>query len=70
MAVFEIIPGSDKLFHPDVLEKDVVASIEMRYSLCDDTTQLQLVKDCINNYTDFELIDKDLQFATAVICLL
>lgn len=66
LAVFEIIPASDKLFHPDVLAKDVVASIEMRYSLCDDTTQLQMVKDCINNYTDFEMIDKDLQFATAV----
>lgn len=66
LAVFEIVPASDKLFHADIHAKDLVASIEISYSLCDDTTQLQLVKDCLNNFTDFEKIDKDLQFATAV----
>lgn len=66
LAVFEIVPASDKLFHPEEDAKDVVANIQMRYSLCDDTAHLQLEKDCLNNFTEFDKIDKDLQFATAV----
>jgi len=66
LAIFEIIPASDKLFKPDTFPKDAVAEIEMRYSLCNDTTLLTLTNVCPANYTDFKSIDKDLQFATAV----
>ena len=66
LAIFEILPASDKLFKPDTFPKDVVAEIEMRYSLCNDTTMLTLTNSCLANYTDFKSIDKDLQFATAV----
>ena len=66
LAVFEIVPAGDKLFTPDMFAKDVVANIEMRYSLCDDTAHLQMIKDCPANFIEFENIDKDLQFATAV----
>ena len=66
LAIFEIVPASDRLFKPEVLPKDVVANIEMRYSLCDDTAQLLMTKACLANYTEFKSIDKDLQFATAV----
>ncbi len=66
LAIFEIIPASDRLFKTEVLPKDIVANIEMRYSLCDDTTQLVLKNYCLANFADFKSIDRDLQFATAV----
>ena len=66
LAIFEIVPASDKLFKPDIFPKDVVAEIEMRYSLCNDTALLTLTNACLANYADFKTIDKDLQFATAV----
>ena len=66
LAIFEIVPASDKLFNPEILPKDIIANIEMRYSLCDDTTHLMLKKACLANYTEFKNMDKDLQFATAV----
>lgn len=66
IAIFEIIPTSDKLFKPDLLPKDRIADIEMRYSLCDDTTLLLSKNYCLANYIDFKSLDKELQFATAV----
>jgi Ca-activated chloride channel family protein len=66
LAIFEIVPASDKLFNPEILPKDIIANIEMRYSLCDDTTHLMLKNACLANFTEFKNIDKDLQFATAV----
>ena len=66
LAIFEIVPADDKLFKPDILPKDIVANIEMRYSLCDDTAHLLMKKACLANYTEFKNMDKDLQFATAV----
>lgn len=66
LAIFEIVPASDKLFKPDILPKDKIADIEMRYSLCDDTTHLLMTNSCMANFIDFKSIDRDLQFATAV----
>jgi Ca-activated chloride channel homolog len=66
MAIFEIVPANDKLFKSDTFPKDVVAEIEMRYSLCNDTALLLLTNSCLANYQEFTSIDKDLQFATAV----
>lgn len=66
LTIFEIVPATDKLFKPDTFPKDIVAEIEMRYSLCNDTTLLTLTNSCPANYVDFKSIDKDLQFATAV----
>lgn len=66
IAIFEIVPASDKLFKPDLMPKDKVAEIEMRYSLCDDTALLVAKNYCVANFIDFKSLDKELQFATAV----
>jgi Ca-activated chloride channel homolog len=66
LAIFEIVPATDKLFKPDAFPKDIVADIEMRYSLCNDTALLTMKNACLANYEEFKSIDKDLQFATAV----
>jgi Ca-activated chloride channel family protein len=66
LAIFEIIPTSDKLFKPELFPKEIVANIEMRYSLCNDTATLKLNETCLADFTEFKSIDRDLQFATAV----
>ncbi len=66
LAIFEIVPANDRLFKPETFPKEMVAAIEMRYSLCNDTAMLTMNNACPANYIDFKNIDKDLQFATAV----
>ena len=66
LAIFEIVPTSDKSFKTEVFPKDKLADIEMRYSLCNDTTMLAMTKLCPANYAEFKTIDKELQFAAAV----
>lgn len=66
LAIFEILPASDKLFKPELFPSDGVADIEMQYSLCDDTAQLYFTKKCLANYLSFESIDREMQFGVAV----
>ena len=62
-AVFEIIPlPGDTLQH---LEQNI-AKLTMHYKLPHDTTEQLLKYDCLNNYTSFNSLCKNLQFATAV----
>jgi Ca-activated chloride channel family protein len=66
LAIFEIVPATDRLFKPETFPKEMVADIETRYSLCNDTALLTMNNACLANYVEFKNIDKDLQFATAV----
>ena len=66
LAIFEIVPAKDRLIKAEIFPKDTIALIEMRYSLCNDTTHLYITNSCPANFTEFKNIDKDLQFATAV----
>jgi len=66
MAIFEIIPVSENLYKIDLLPKDILANVDLRYSLCNDTGHARLSTRCLGNYTEFKNIDKELQFATAV----
>lgn len=66
LAIFEIVPVSDRLFKPEVFSKDKIVDIEMRYSLCDDTARLFLNSTRFANFVEFKQIDRQLQFAAAV----
>ncbi len=66
LAYFEIVPASDQLFKEVTFVKDKIATVDMRYSLCNDTTNLRFIRDCPANFLEFKNIDKELQFATAV----
>ena len=66
LAYFEIVPGSDQLFKDTGPSGEKLATIDLRYSLCNDTAHLRFSWDCPANFTDFKSIDKELQFATAV----
>jgi len=68
LAVFEIVPQDEKLFSSDALvDKDGVAKLSMRYSLCSDTAHRVMEYICPGRFTEFKNIDNELQFATAVV---
>lgn len=66
LAIFEIIPATDNSFSPDNSNLDGIATVNMRYELCNDTVHRQLIKTCPANFVEFKNIDKELQFAAAV----
>jgi Ca-activated chloride channel homolog len=66
LAIFEIVPQDEKLFTGDVTDKNGVAKLSMRYSLCNDTTHKMMEYICPATFIDFKEMDKELQFATAV----
>ena len=66
LAIFEIIPLSDNGIQMDVLSKNSIANIEMRYSRCNDTAHLYFTKSCPANFVTFKNLNKELQFVTAV----
>jgi Ca-activated chloride channel homolog len=66
LALFEIIPQDEKLFAGGVIDKDGVAKLSMRYSLCNDTAHKMMEYICPTTFIDFKEMDKELQFATAV----
>lgn len=66
LAIFELVPTNNQLFKNELSQKEIIAGIEMRYSLLNDTSHLVLSNYSLANFTEFKNIDKDLQFATAV----
>ncbi len=60
------MPTNNQLFKNELSQKEIIAGIEMRYSLLNDTSHLVLSNYSLANFTEFKNIDKDLQFATAV----
>ena len=66
LAIFEIVPATESLAANNIADKEGVAEITLRYSRCNDTTQLKLMQVCPANYAGFKEIDKEFQFATAV----
>ena len=66
MAIFELLPQ-----HPgDIREKPLLnssfAKVNLRYSLCKDTSHTHKIVDCPFNYSEFSSLDPSLQFASAV----
>jgi len=66
LAIFEIVPANDNVLNGNISSSQVVAGISMRYSLCNDTTDMLLLKDCQANFIEFKNIDREMQFAVAV----
>jgi Ca-activated chloride channel homolog len=66
LAVFEIVPEDAKLLTSDVTDKNGIAKLSMRYSLCNDTTHKVIEYICSPVAIEFNELDKELQFATAV----
>ena len=68
IAAFEIIPTS---FNKDAVQRDFspgnIADIKIQYKLPNDTTQRQFPGSISLSYKDFNSIDRNLRFSTAVI---
>jgi len=66
LAIFEIVPANDNVLNGNISSSQAIAGISMRYSMCNDTTDLLLLKDCQANFIEFKNIDREMQFAVAV----
>jgi Ca-activated chloride channel homolog len=64
MAVFEIEPAKEVV--PADNQSGNLATVSMRYRLCNDSSYKKTNYTCTANYLDFKNIDHELQFATAV----
>lgn len=65
-AVFELIPSSPGIFK-DTLKKNDLAVLQLNYKPVDDSVQKMMTYRCPNNYVEFDKLDKDLRFASAVV---
>lgn len=66
LAVFELIPTRQNLLTANTSLGDDIASLSLRYSLCNDTTHTRADFKVKNNFVPNELIDRELRFATVV----
>ena len=66
LAIFEILPANDDVLNGTLSTRQAIATASMRYSLCNDTTDLLLTSDLPMSLTEFKSLDKELQFAVAV----
>lgn len=66
LAVFELIPTRQNLLTANTSLGDDIASLSLRYSLCNDTTHTRADFKVKNNFVSNELIDRELRFATVV----
>ncbi len=66
LALFEIIPTQQNLLTRNTTLADDIATLSLRYSLCNDTTNLHSVYKVKNNYAGMDSIDADLKFLSAV----
>lgn len=66
LAIFQIVPTQQNLLVLDSSIAEDLASLSLRYSLCNDTTHKTINYPVKHNYTAFNEIHHELQFATAV----
>ncbi len=66
LAVFEIIPTQQNLLTGNTSVGDDIASLSLRYSMCNDTSHINTVYKVKNNFLPIDTIDHELRFAAAV----
>lgn len=66
LAIFQIVPTEQNLMTLESPLADDLASLSLRYSLCSDTAHKRIDHPVKMNYLEFNKIDPELQFATAV----
>lgn len=66
LAVFEIIPTEQNLSALQTKMGENLASLQLRYSLCNDTSSKVMLSAAPQNFTQFDSLDRTWQFATAV----
>ncbi|RYY49484.1 MAG: VWA domain-containing protein [Chitinophagaceae bacterium] len=66
LAMFEITPTDQNNFTTGTSVADDIATLQLKYSLCNDTTTKNIIYKVKDDLVPFEKLDKDLRLATAV----
>jgi Ca-activated chloride channel homolog len=66
LALFEIVPTEKNKQTAGTVFAAPLADMQLRYSLCNDTSHIIMSHTIENSFTPFHVLDKELQFATAV----
>jgi len=66
LAVFEIVPTQQNLLTRNTTVSDDIATLSLRYTLCNDTAVCQSIYKVSNNYQYIDSIGNDLKFISAV----
>ncbi|MEI2750702.1 MAG: von Willebrand factor type A domain-containing protein [Ferruginibacter sp.] len=66
LAVFEIVPTQQNLLTKGTSLVDDMAELNLRYSMCSDTSVKNINYQVKSNFAGIDSIDKDFRFATAV----
>jgi Ca-activated chloride channel homolog len=66
IAIFEVIPTTEKSFTNDAAQNSIIATIDLKYTNTNETEVKYLQQNLFNNYTDITQIDSSYKFAAAV----
>ncbi len=66
IAIFEIVPTQENLLTKNLSIRDNIATLDLKYSLCNDTTVKQIIYKVKNNFKEIDSIDNEFRFAAAV----
>lgn len=66
LAVFEIIPTQQNLLTRNTSLSDDIATLSLKYGLCNDTATRRINYKVKNNYQPIDSVEKDLKFLSAV----
>jgi Ca-activated chloride channel family protein len=66
LAIFEIVPTQQNLLTKNTTLSDFLATLTLKYSLCNDTSSRKLMYNVKSNYAEIDSIDRDLKFVSAV----
>ncbi len=66
MAIFELIPTQQNLMSQNTSISDVVARLQLKYSMCNDTSTNVRAYAVDNNFKPLDSLDKEFKFITAV----
>lgn len=66
MAIFELIPTQQNLMSQNTSISDVVARLQLKYSMCNDTLTNVRAYAVDNNFKPLDSLDKEFKFITAV----
>ena len=66
MAIFEILPQAPLSLNSSVNAQDLLGRVSLNYVMNDNKVHKELKYDCIDNYKEFNSIDKDYQLAASI----
>lgn len=66
LAIFQIVPTEQNQYTNTIGVQESIAELQLKYGACNDTSNLKMQYSVPNNFVTYEMLHKDLQFATVV----